>query len=92
MLLPLAVLAALAVAALTAVALAVGSMPRTLGALAVLQMLLVSVAWSCANSKMEGPVLIDFTDTAGLTMADLAVPVSWAVVGGAWLISRSGGK
>ena len=89
MLLPLAVLAALVVTTLTAVALAVEATARVLGVLVVLQVLLVSVAWSRANRSMEGEVLIGLTDSAGLTVADLAVPVAWAVVGGAWLVSRS---
>ena len=78
MLVPLLVLAALV--ATTAAGVLVPR-PTVLAALLVL-----SVVWLRVNGAVEGPVLIAFSEAHGLTVADLAVLLAWATVGGAWFV------
>ena len=57
--------------------------------LAVMVVAVVSLAWVLVNGPVEGAILISFSHTHGLTLADLAtvvaIPALWSYLRGARL-------
>lgn len=76
--------------ALSCVPLARAQRPGRGAAAGAVATVLLAVVWDVHKAPYEGPVIVPFTATHGLTVVDLVVPVSLAVAAAVLVRHRRG--